>query len=189
MSAEAAEPPQTQSGSAKTTMSCNSCRRRKLKCDANNTGCKNCAKNQIPCIYPSPPTEQVKRKRGPYQKDKSRREKELEHVVKEMISRNEELEKQVHSYRPTVTTNFDSPSPSKQLGTEEAFVPARTTGTAQGSDPGTTRIDADLTLPCFPLPSLAVASGLGDTPLSNRFWSPFSKDVSGIAMLPFEKLN
>lgn len=61
---------------------CVCCRRRKLKCSREPSGCANCHKADLPCIYPTVDPS-IKRKRGPYRKkDKPAREAHLEHVVK-----------------------------------------------------------------------------------------------------------
>ena len=66
---------------AKPGTACLGCRRRKLKCTRETDGCSNCSKADLPCVYPAPETG-VKRKRGPYKKDKPPRERHLEDLVK-----------------------------------------------------------------------------------------------------------
>ena len=66
---------------AKPGTACLGCRRRKLKCSREQEGCSNCSKAELPCVYPAPETG-VKRKRGPYKKDKPPRERHLEDLVK-----------------------------------------------------------------------------------------------------------
>ena len=66
---------------AKPGTACLGCRRRKLKCSRETEGCSNCLKADLPCVYPAPETG-VKRKRGPYKKDKPARERHLEDLVK-----------------------------------------------------------------------------------------------------------
>ncbi|KAK4895788.1 hypothetical protein LTR27_006270 [Elasticomyces elasticus] len=66
---------------AKPGTACLGCRRRKLKCSREQEGCLNCTKADLPCVY-STPEVGVKRKRGPYKKDKPPRERHLEHLVK-----------------------------------------------------------------------------------------------------------
>lgn len=61
--------------------SCLGCRRRKLKCLREPEGCHNCCKSGLQCVYPAPEVG-VKRKRGPYKKDKTPRERHLEDLVK-----------------------------------------------------------------------------------------------------------
>lgn len=61
--------------------SCLGCRRRKLKCSREPEGCFNCTKSDLPCVYPQPDVG-VKRKRGPYKKDKPPRQRHLEDLVK-----------------------------------------------------------------------------------------------------------
>lgn len=41
----------------------------------------NCARADLPCVYPAPDSG-VKKKRGPYKKDKPARERHLEDLVK-----------------------------------------------------------------------------------------------------------
>lgn len=60
---------------------CLGCRRRKLKCLREPEGCHNCSKSGLQCVYPAPEVG-VKRKRGPYKKDKTPRERHLEDLVK-----------------------------------------------------------------------------------------------------------
>lgn len=61
---------------------CLCCRRRKLKCTREPTGCASCVKADLPCIYPTTDSG-IKRKRGPYKKkDKPARQAHLDHVVK-----------------------------------------------------------------------------------------------------------
>lgn len=67
--------------SAKPGTACLGCRRRKLKCSREADGCANCQKSDLPCVYPAPETG-VKRKRGPYKKDKPPRERHLEDLVR-----------------------------------------------------------------------------------------------------------
>ena len=66
---------------AKPGTACLGCRRRKLKCSREQEGCNNCTKAELPCVYPALETG-VKRKRGPYKKDKPPRERHLEDLVK-----------------------------------------------------------------------------------------------------------
>ncbi|KJX95171.1 hypothetical protein TI39_contig4129g00017 [Zymoseptoria brevis] len=61
--------------------SCLGCRRRKLKCSRETEGCHNCVKSDLPCVYPAPELG-VKRKRGPYKKDKPPRQRHLEDLVR-----------------------------------------------------------------------------------------------------------
>lgn len=66
---------------AKPGTACLGCRRRKLKCSREPEGCSHCLKSDLPCVYPTPETG-VKRKRGPYKKDKPPRERHLEDLVR-----------------------------------------------------------------------------------------------------------
>lgn len=165
------------------TGACNACRRRKLKCDKKFDGCANCAKGQIPCIYPSSSPEQVKRKRGPYQKNKTQREKQLEHTVRDMASKYAELENRILPRRDS-SVNHDFTPPSGESSSEGVYastLPAVSSSTSsrQGvSSTVSSSIDGDLALPQFLQSSLGCNPSGKDTPLSNRFWTPFSKDVS-----------
>ncbi|WPB06381.1 uncharacterized protein RHO25_011038 [Cercospora beticola] len=69
--------------------SCLGCRRRKLKCSREHEGCFNCLKSELPCVYPTPDLG-VKRKRGPYKKDKPPRQRHLEDLVKYLEPKNEQ---------------------------------------------------------------------------------------------------
>lgn len=70
------------SAASKPGTACLCCRRRKLKCTREISGCENCRKADLPCIYPTADTG-VKKKRGPYRKkDKPARQAHLDHVVK-----------------------------------------------------------------------------------------------------------
>ncbi|WPH03707.1 Bikaverin cluster transcription factor bik5 [Acrodontium crateriforme] len=66
---------------AKPGTACLGCRRRKLKCSREQEGCVNCTKADLPCVYPAPEVG-IKRKRGPYKKDKPARERHLEDLVR-----------------------------------------------------------------------------------------------------------
>lgn len=72
---------QRQNSINKPGTACLGCRRRKLKCDRANEGCHNCSKSSLQCVYPAPEVG-AKRKRGPYKKDKTPRERHLEDLVK-----------------------------------------------------------------------------------------------------------
>ncbi|KAK4565869.1 hypothetical protein LTR86_003718 [Recurvomyces mirabilis] len=66
---------------AKPGKACLGCYRRKLKCSQDQTGCTNCVKANLPCVFPTA-DKGIKRRRGPYKKDKPPRERHLEHLVK-----------------------------------------------------------------------------------------------------------
>ncbi|EME43574.1 hypothetical protein DOTSEDRAFT_54348 [Dothistroma septosporum NZE10] len=68
--------------------SCLGCRRRKLKCTREHEGCRNCTKADLPCVYPTPESG-IKRKRGPYKKDKPARQRHLEDLVKYLEPKND----------------------------------------------------------------------------------------------------
>lgn len=67
---------------AKPGTACLGCRRRKLKCSREPDGCSNCLRSDLPCVYPIHEATGVKRKRGPYKKDKAPLERHLEDLVK-----------------------------------------------------------------------------------------------------------
>lgn len=73
--------PDDTSQAARPGTACLGCRRRKLKCSREQEGCAKCFKADLPCVYPTPEAG-VKRKRGPYKKDKPARERHLEDLVK-----------------------------------------------------------------------------------------------------------
>ncbi|KXL43244.1 hypothetical protein M433DRAFT_149836 [Acidomyces richmondensis BFW] len=72
---------------AKPGTACLGCRWRKLKCSREQDGCSNCVKANLPCVYPTLETG-VKRKRGPYKKDKPARERHFEDLVKYLEPKN-----------------------------------------------------------------------------------------------------
>ncbi|KAK5111328.1 hypothetical protein LTR62_005168 [Meristemomyces frigidus] len=74
-------PKSTPEQPAKPGKACLGCYRRKLKCSQDEDGCSSCTKADLPCVYPVS-DQGVKRKRGPYKKDKAPRERHIEHLVK-----------------------------------------------------------------------------------------------------------
>lgn len=82
MSDQPRSPPKADHPVAKPGTACLGCRRRKLKCSREEGGCSNCSKADLPCVYPASDNSGVKRKRGPYKKDKPPRERHLEDLVK-----------------------------------------------------------------------------------------------------------
>lgn len=78
--------------------SCLGCRRRKLKCTRETESCQNCTKADLPCVYPTPEVG-VKRKRGPYKKDKPARQRHLEDLVRYLEPRNSNSELDSHNDR------------------------------------------------------------------------------------------
>lgn len=116
---------------AKPGTACLGCRRRKLRCSREQEGCSNCLRADLPCVYPTPEVG-VKRKRGPYKKDKAPRERHLEDLVKYLEpaaggsnssadssgglhapARGEETV--THSFRPAATDNTPICSASGSL--------------------------------------------------------------------------
>ena len=100
---------------------CSACHRRKLRCDRNLDGCSTCKKIDIPCLYTphdsisssTASTRNARRKpRGPYNKGKTPREKELEHVVEMLKEKCSELEAQVKLH----SSQHTSPSNSHEAG-------------------------------------------------------------------------
>lgn len=87
--------------------SCLCCRRRKLKCTREPEGCQNCKKSELPCVYPAPEVG-VKRKRGPYKKDRPARERHMEDVVKYLEPRN--VGQDLSSQAETGSSDHLSPS-------------------------------------------------------------------------------
>jgi Fungal Zn(2)-Cys(6) binuclear cluster domain len=167
----------------KPTASCTSCRRRKLRCDREPQGCRNCSKAELPCLYP-PPEETTKRKRGPYQKDKTQRERELEHAVKAMEVKCEQLAGQVQNKSESEGSTgsmyglpegfFMLPDGHKKASTG-TNKPDRSSAHFQRSS--ASAIDA--AQPQMRLsPANAPPSDDRDFRLKNRFWSNFSNEVS-----------
>lgn len=191
MSSEASTAPsQALSATDKATGSCGSCRRRKLKCDRDNNGCSSCAKGQIPCIYPVASPSKGRKKRGPYRKDKSQREKELEHAIKNMETKYAEMESRIQRRESTQSTQIHVSQLDQQLdqgscaGTNAppsiASSNSRSYDSLQHSNPVSPSQSGD----CGSLPNMEpslvnMAPNAVAAPLSDRFWSPFSKDVSG----------
>lgn len=119
----------------KASGACSSCHRRKLKCDR-LTICSNCKKANIPCVYTSHPIKSGstattrdgrKKVRGPYQKGRTVREKELEHVVELLQEKCTILEAKV--------SHSDGTSPESSHGS------ARHSYHRAGSTPATTTTD------------------------------------------------
>lgn len=115
---------------AKPGTACLGCRRRKLKCTREQEGCSNCLKADLPCVYPTPETG-VKRKRGPYKKDKAPRERHLEDLVKYLEPKSGDASPAAQhrregsealastssfSFRPAAGDSFQSSNPAASLG-------------------------------------------------------------------------
>lgn len=128
--------PDDVSQAAKPGTACLGCRRRKLKCSREEEGCSNCLKADLPCVYPTPEVG-VKRKRGPYKKDKAPRERHLEDLVKYLEPQSEGASsssktpaghvggaEQAHSFRLAQTSN----TPHHNTGPEP---PHRRTGNSE----------------------------------------------------------
>lgn len=169
--------------SQKPTASCTSCRRRKLRCDREPQGCRNCCKAELPCLYP-PAEETAKRKRGPYQKYKTQRERELGHAVKAMEVKCEQLAGQVQNQSDSQA------NPAPKYGPHEGFFmlpngnKKASTGTNtphRSSDQfprsSTSGIDAEQLQMRLSTANPPTADNR-DLRLKNRFWSNFSNEVS-----------
>ncbi|KAK5119804.1 hypothetical protein LTR85_007130 [Meristemomyces frigidus] len=100
---------------AKPGTACLGCRRRKLKCSREQAGCVNCTKSDLPCVYPAPETG-IKRKRGPYKKDKLPRERHLEDLVKYLEPRGSASPSGIADGQPSTEGAGDS-SPSLEANT------------------------------------------------------------------------
>lgn len=110
--------------------SCLGCRRRKLKCDRAEEGCHNCKKSDLPCIYPAPDTG-LKRKRGPYKKDKPARERHMEDMIKYLGPKDQST-----ALSPTTA---DTSSPGGQSSSSGyALAQAGSSGSAVPRHPGQT---------------------------------------------------
>lgn len=91
--------------------SCLGCRRRKLKCSREPDGCSNCTKSDLPCVYPAPEVG-VKKKRGPYKKDKPARQRHLEDLVKYLEPK---------SSSPTTNSHTETAGPAASVSPGQAF--------------------------------------------------------------------
>ncbi|KAF2208756.1 hypothetical protein CERZMDRAFT_21934, partial [Cercospora zeae-maydis SCOH1-5] len=100
--------------------SCLGCRRRKLKCSREHEGCFNCIKSDLPCVYPTPDLG-VKRKRGPYKKDKPPRQRHLEDLVKYLEPKSDEAQ----ASQPTESVSPGRASSSGTSGTPYASANGR----------------------------------------------------------------
>lgn len=89
-------------------VSCSACYRRKTKCDRILSGCSSCKNSQIPCLYTPPKKEGANnpdaratrhKRRGPYKKEQSIREKELEHLNELLQAKCDGLERQVEDLK------------------------------------------------------------------------------------------
>lgn len=97
--------------------SCLGCRRRKLKCSREPDGCNNCTKSDLPCVYPAPEVG-VKKKRGPYKKDKPARQRHLEDLVKYLEPKNSSPESSGHT---EAGGSAAAVSPGQTYGSANAF--------------------------------------------------------------------
>lgn len=111
-------------GEKKAAGACTACHRRKLKCDRMPV-CSNCRKSDLPCVYTAhtnksrqaSTTRDGRRKpRGPYQKGRTVREKELENIVEILQEKCALLETQINPPgRPSPESSYSSVTVS-QLG-------------------------------------------------------------------------
>ena len=86
---------------------CATCHRRKLKCDKSAQGCYNCSKARVLCEYP-PRERTPRRKRGPYIKDRTKREQELKQTIKNLEAKFEKLTSHLESHG--IVAGFSDPS-------------------------------------------------------------------------------
>ena len=110
----------------KASCACSACHRRKLKCDRNLNGCSTCKNSDIPCVYTTSSdkgsgnasTRAGRREpRGSYNKGKTPRERELEHMVQLLTKRCANLEGNVTKLSLDTTTAMVDPEqgPSSPL--------------------------------------------------------------------------
>ena len=114
--------------------SCNTCRRRKVKCDKVEGGCGNCAKSHTECVYPGPGRAPRRPKSG-VTKGATERETELLKRLRRLEGVVEELSGQVE-----IETNRATSAPPKQAksgDTDDDFsskeCPVRVVGMDEGS--------------------------------------------------------
>jgi Fungal Zn(2)-Cys(6) binuclear cluster domain len=114
--------------------SCNTCRRRKVKCDKVEGGCGNCAKSHTECIYPGPGRAPRRPKSGAV-KGATERETELLKRLRRLEGVVEELSGQVE-----IETIKTASAPAKQArsvdtdgGSENRGSPVRVVSMDEGS--------------------------------------------------------
>ena len=103
-------PPTVSSPSA-----CTICHRRKLRCDKVLAGCKNCAKAHAECIYP-PADSRSGKKRGPYCKEKAKREQELKEKITTLETKFEQLASHFEAQGISLTSLESCSSPQDVRG-------------------------------------------------------------------------
>jgi hypothetical protein len=98
--------------------SCNTCRRRKVKCDKQEGGCRNCRKANAECVYPSP-GRVSRRPKNP--KTTSERETELLKRLRRLEGVVEELSGQVEleGIKGSPASSGDRDSKIEHYGSEE----------------------------------------------------------------------
>ncbi len=114
--------------------SCNTCRRRKVKCDKVEAGCGNCAKSHTECVFPGPGRAPRRPKTGAV-KGATEREAELLKRLRRLEGVVEELSGQVE-----IETTKTASAPLKQAkvaeterSCENKGSPVRATGMDEGS--------------------------------------------------------
>lgn len=156
------------------TSACASCHRRKLKCDRVADGCYNCTKAQVVCAYP-PRERAPRRKRGPYFKDRTKREQELKQTLKTLEGKLEKLTNHLEShgmhFRDSAEEDGDCKVDPTQAGTlHVAEDNSRERVTRAGSVASIDNSELD--------PRLSSVIRNEKLLPSNRFWSNFTTEVS-----------
>lgn len=169
-------PSDVRAPSGNPTSACASCHRRKLKCDRVAEGCYNCVKAQVACLYP-PRERAPRRKRGPYFKDRTKREQELKQTLKTLEVKLEKLTNHLESHGMHISENTEGdgdwkadPKQPKTLllnPEEDSFERATRGSSVVSIDNG--ELDPRLS-------STAIRNDQRLLP-KNRFWSNFTAEV------------
>jgi hypothetical protein len=160
--------------------SCNTCRRRKVKCDKEQGGCGNCSKAHIQCVYPGPGRAPRKPKAGSV-KAASERETELLKRLRRLEGVVEELSGQVEmeTIRASVDTrgrDNDDCSSNNNNG-----IAVRVVGMDEGSNDASTRVNQAFSRRGVPSRSEEMDAEFGRLMLdegksryvSNSFWARY----------------
>ena len=174
---------------AKPGTACLGCRRRKLKCSREPDGCSHCLKSDLPCVYPAPESTGVKRKRGPYKKDKAPRERHLEDLVKYLEPKPSQdngndghRSLRIRSAASEHVASADSPSTA--LGTEQnAFQSGRIDGAGERK-PGNSEDLVKDALIALTRTSAADRESITEVGGANSSGTKTSGDAGGIGMHP-----
>ena len=155
------------------TSACASCHRRKLKCDRVAEGCYNCTKAQVACLYP-PRERAPRRKRGPYFKDRTKREQELKHTLKTLEVKLEKLTNHLESHGMHFNDNVDDNDPKPDSNQAETFPNPEDSFERATRGSSVASIDHGERDPILSSPAIR------DDRLCprNRFWSNFTTEVS-----------